>query len=378
MSRLFCVAGEASGDLACSQLIEAVRPLAPALEIQGIGGRRMQRLNIPLWAVSTHWGAVGVTHALRLAPALAVMNYRLRSYLARYKPDCLLLVDFGAFNVPLGRWARRHQIPVLYYFPPGSWRRKPRKGRLRDAADLVITPFSWSAEGLREQGMQAEWLGHPLLDWLSPSEGRDVFRSRLGASDAALIGILPGSRRHEVESLLPYLVKAARLLIQEDSKVRFVVGRASSIEVQWLQRRLASIASHCQISDQTHDVMAHSDLVWCCSGTATLETAVLGTPLIIVYQGPWALRLEWLLRRRQMPVIGLPNLLAGQRIVPELLGESSPTNLLMHTKRLFSGPERDQQLAGLRAVKALLGQPGATQRAARRLVQFMDDMAAAS
>ncbi len=373
MSCLFCVAGEASGDLACSHLIEAVRPLAPSLDVRGVGGRRMQHIGIPLWAVSTHWGAVGVTHALRLIPALTLLQYRLRSYLLRNRPDCLLLVDFGAFNIPLGCWARRHQIPVLYYFPPGSWRRTPRRGRLREAADLVITPFSWSAEGLSEQGMRAEWMGHPLLDWLCPVTPRDEFRNLTGSVAGRLIGMLPGSRRHEVEALVPFLVKAAQRLSREDDAVRFVVGRAPSVDRRWLERRLSPLGSCCTISDQAHDVMAHSDLVWCCSGTATLETAVLGTPMIILYRGPLALRWEYALRRRQAPVVGLPNLLAGQRICPELLGEVPAEQLLQQTNRLLSGPEREQQLAGLRAIRALLGQPGATQRAADRLVTFMNE-----
>lgn len=375
---IVCVAGEASGDASCADLIQAVRRRFPQIRVWGIGGRRLASAGVQLLYDSSSWGAVGVVEALRVAPALWLAQQRVKRKLAQQPPDLLVLVDFGAFNVPLAKWAKGRGIRVFYYFPPGSWRRYlPRRNDLPACTDCIVTPFPWSAELLRQAGANAHFVGHPLLDRVRPSLSEEEFCRRLGLSQSDLrVGLLPGSRRQEVLSLLPVMRRAGELLAQRVSGVQFVLALAPSVQEALVQHVFAgtSIRWHA-VREMTYDVMVHSHLLWCCSGTATLEAAILGTPMIILYRGSRLMELEYYIRRRSLNLtfIGLPNLIAERGICPELLQHSAtPEDIVAHSLALLPGMEgHQQQREALQEVKSLLGEPGATERAAHLLLECL-------
>lgn len=376
---IVCVAGEASGDASCAALLQAVRKRLPAVRLWGVGGRCMAEGGVQLLYDSSRWGAVGVVEALRIAPALWLAQQNLKRRLAQHPTDLLVLVDFGAFNVPLAKWAKGRGFKVFYYFPPGSWRRYlPRRNDLPSCTDCIVTPFPWSAELLRQAGANAHFVGHPLLDRVHPSLSEGEFCERLNLNPEHLrIGLLPGSRRQEVRALLPTMRKAAELLSDLEPGAQFVLALAPSVQEKEVQRAFAGSAVRWRIArEMTYDVMAHSHLLWCCSGTATLEAAILGTPMIILYRGSWLMELEYHIRKRSLNLnfIGLPNLIAQRSICPELLQHSAtPQNIVAHSLALLPGTEAHQlQREALQEVKSLLGEPGATERAAHLLLKCLD------
>lgn len=363
-----CIAGEASGDASCAMLVRALREQLADACFWGVGGRRMAEAGVHLLYDSTHWGAVGVVEALRIAPALWWAQQQLKHRLRENPPHLLLLVDFGAFNVPLAKWAKTRGIKVFYYFPPGSWRRTlSPNSDLPRCTDCIVTPFPWSAELLRAAGANAYFLGHPLLDRVRCSLSEEQFCQKLQIDQPLRIGILPGSRRQEVQSLLSVLRRAAEALPVD---AVFLVALAPSVEAEVVYRAFEGSPIRWRLVEgMTYEVMAYSHLLWCCSGTATLEAAILGTPMIILYRGSWLLNLEYRLRKRWLRLthIGLPNILAQQRICPELIQEeASPPQIVEYTLALLPGTTAyQQQREALQQVKALLGTPGATQRAAQ-------------
>lgn len=339
----------------------------------------MAKAGVQLLYDSSQWGAVGVVEALRVAPALWLAQQKLKHRLAQEPPELLVLVDFGAFNVPLAKWAKERGMKVFYYFPPGSWRRYlPRRNDLPSCTDCIVTPFPWSAELLRQAGANAHFVGHPLLDRVKPSLNEKEFCERLHLNPECLrIGLLPGSRRQEVRSLLPILRRAAEMLAEQEQGVQFVLALAPSVQDEEVQRVFAGCTVPWRIArERTYDVMAYSHLLWCCSGTATLEAAILGTPMIILYRGSWLMELEYHIRKRSLNLtfIGLPNLIAQRSVCPELLQHSAtPQNIVAHSLNLLPGTEGYRlQREALQEVKSVLGAPGATERAAQMLLECLE------
>ena len=377
---IVCVAGEASGDASGAALVQAVRKCLPHARFWGIGGRLMAAAGVQLLYDSSQWGAVGVVEALRVAPALWLAQQHLKRRMAQERPDLLVLVDFGAFNVPLAKWAKRQGIAVFYYFPPGSWRKTvPRRNDLPYCTDCIVTPFPWSAELLRQAGANAHFVGHPLLDRVRPTLCLNEFCERLQLPpDGLRIGLLPGSRRQEVRALLPTMRQAAELLHREQPNVQFIVALAPSVNQQEVQQIFAHSPIRWRVATSiTYDVMAHCHLLWCCSGTATLEAAILATPMIILYRGSRLMEIEYRLRRRALKLtfIGLPNLIAERAVCPELIQwDATPQNLLTLTRDHLPGTEKHRlQRDALLQVKSVLGTPGATERAAQLLMECVKE-----
>lgn len=375
MSRVFIVTGEPSGDAIGAGVAARMSAMDPALEREGIGSSHMQREGVALWANSGDWAAIGITQALPMAARLLALQRRLKAALASHPPDALVLVDFGAFNVRLGAWARQQGIFTAWIMPPGSWRRdagKPRLQRLAAAADLFLTPFPWNATNLRSVGARAERIGHPALDLGASGAAPEAARA-LRPRTGRLIALLPGSRAHEVDILAPKMAEVARRWPFEDD--RFVIPRAPAIPKEALQRAIGGTKSppNALLMDSSAaSVLAAADLAVACSGTVTLEAAIAGVPTVVVYDGPPVMRLEWRLRRRWLNIenIALPNVIAGKRVMPELLAEeSSVENVSRELMRLASDDDRRAVMRrAMDAVREHLGPPGGLEAAARHVL----------
>lgn len=367
MPRILIVAGEASGDLHGANLATAIQALRPDARLFGVGGARMKAAGVELVHGIERLDVIGL---LGFAQVRAVARtYRALSRLLRREPfDVVVLIDNPGLNLRLSRIAARAGHRVVYYIAPQVWAWHP--GRIRQIARtvrrmLVILPFE---EGLfRSAGIPCDFVGHPLLDAMAPSYDRVELRKRFGLeTDAPVIGLLPGSREKEVRSLLPVMLEAAQHLRHSYPGIGIVVAQASSIPNGCITTLAEGSGLEVRvIRDQPNEVMAVSDLLLVASGTATLQAAVIGTPMVIVYRLPW---LTYWIARCLVTVdcIGLVNIVAGRRIVPELIQhEAIPERLYEEAARLLRDRAAcDEMRAALRAVRQSLGEAGASRRAA--------------
>lgn len=444
------LSGEISGDLIGGALAEELKRQRPDATLWGLGSDSMRQAGVELLYNSGDWGVISVTQALLKYPYLRFNVYpNTIKALKQRRPDVLVLIDFGAFNVKVARFAKSAGIPVCYYFPPGAWRREGDKGaELARITDLLAVPFDWSAERFRRLGANAVNVGHPLVEWAKPSMTRAEFAAEFDMDPSRpIIGLLPGSRLHEVEHILPTLLNAARLIHHEVRDAQFVIGVAPNLSPEivarylsgqpelldrlseyWYefaqdagtqvrkqvsrtanalspqgQRKLVTvegiIVPEHTLTDEmekrdridrqrkkpllpptvlakglTYDVMAHSDVLITCSGTATLEATIFATPMVILYRLSKVMESEVRLRglHKKIKFIGMPNILADRPIMPELFQDAAtPEALASATLRLLNDiTARSTARQELEAVRAMLGGPGASERTAQLILKL--------
>jgi len=368
-------AGEASGDLHGGTLCRALRELSPGLRLFGMGGGHMAAAGMEVIVDPTGQAAVGMSEAVGRVPALYRAYRAMGRRLLADRPRALVVIDFPEFNLQLARRARRAGIPVVYFIPPQLW--AWRAGRVRQMArwvKRVLAVFPFEPPLYERAGVPVTFVGHPLLDVLPLDLTRDGARRRLGADPGhTLIGLLPGSRPGEIERLLPSMLDATRRLAAADHRRRFVLGLAPTVAREQVARIMRTAGSGIPpielVSGRTYEVMAAADALLIASGTATLEAALLGAPMVICYR---VSRLTELIARALTRVqwIGLPNLVAGRLVVPELIqGELTAARLAEETARLLDNPvAATAQRAAFKDLRARLGEPGVGLRAARAVL----------
>ena len=373
---IFVVAGEASADQHAAMLgSELLR--RGDVRLMGVGQSQMREAGYDLVFDSTGWSAMGVARSLTKVPLLWRRQRELRELLVRERPDLLILVDFGFFNVRLARAVkRRADIRTLYYFPPGSWRRAPSSFRsLAGVIDRIATPFSWSAEMLRASGLDATWVGHPVVDRIEPLDDKAPLRRELGLQpDATVIGLFPGSRRTEVRCNGPLVLAAARIIARQMPTAQFVVSVAPSIERSGLQAMAERLGPPgVRLSAGTVNIARIADLVITSAGTATLDAAAASCPMVVTYRGTTLMALENVVRRVDRLDVGMPNIVAGRRIVPELTGpRATGANLARAALEILTDEERYAVMRrDLREVRASLGEPGVSARVAEMALEMI-------
>jgi lipid-A-disaccharide synthase len=366
------VAGEASGDLHGGSLARALHALEPDLRIAGMGGGRMREAGVRLIQRMEDVSVVGATEVVRRIPALIRARRALRGELRAARPRVLVLVDFPDFNLGLAASARRLGVPVVYFIPPQVWawrRGRLRVMRRRVTRVLAVLPFEI---GLYEEaGIPVEFVGHPLLDVL-PDLDRAEARVGLGRPGVPLVGLLPGSRREEVRQLLPELLGAARAIDARLPGARFVLPLAPTIDARTISAPVAAAGVPVDVRPgEAHRVMAAADLVLVASGTATLEAACYGVPMVVVYRLSRPSYAVARLLVRGVSHISLPNIVAGRGVVPELIQDRARSPIIAETAvaLLTDDAARVAQRAALLDVRSRLGVPGAAARAARAILR---------
>ena len=367
MPRILIVTGEASGDLHGANLAQALRHLAPDVEILGIGGSKMKAAGVNMIRGIERHDVVGLIGLAQLRAVLRTYMF-LGRYLRRTTLDAVVFIDYPGFNLRMARVAAKAGHCVIYYIAPQIWAWHP--GRINLIARvvrrmIVILPFE--EELYREAGVACSFVGHPLLDVVAPTYDRAELRKRFEVdASGPVVGLLPGSREGEVRALLPVMLEAAARLRQGRPDVQFVVAQAASVADALIEGPVTASGVNVRIArDQSSEVMAASDVLLVASGTATLQAAVIGTPMVITYKAPWlsywigrcVVRVKWL---------GLVNIVAGRSIVPELIQqEATSQRLVEEADRLLSDHDLYHRMcADLRSVRASLGESGASRRAA--------------
>ncbi|TMB73875.1 MAG: lipid-A-disaccharide synthase [Deltaproteobacteria bacterium] len=364
---IMLVVGEASGDIHGANLIKALRTRDPTLKAYGVAGEQLGQTDFEaLFSVSKLTGMGFVELAGNLGNVWRA--YRLlRRTLRQRRPNLLILVDFPEFNLRLAKLAKALHIPVLYYVSPQIW--AWRRGRVRQIArwvDQMAVVFPFEVSFYESHGVKVVFVGHPLLDAVHVKEDRETVLSRLGLDPAKpTIALLPGSRHREVSYHLPVMLEASARLSSE-REIQFLVVRADTVDAGELRSMVARVNLKMPVIDQArYDAVNASDLVWTASGTATLETALLRKPMIIVYRLSW---LTYCLARLLVRVdhIGMVNLIAGERLVPELVQADLTAQRLIEESRtlLDNQPARSQIIEKLSELREKLGPSGAADRVA--------------
>ncbi|MBZ4335387.1 lipid-A-disaccharide synthase [Corallococcus interemptor] len=373
--RILVVAGEASGDTHASELVAALQALRPDLTFFGMGGARLAARGVELIHDAREVSVMGITEVLPRIPRILRIMKDLAQAAEERRPDCAILVDIPDFNLRLAKKLKALGIPVAYYVSPMIW--AWRRGRVRTIQRLVdrmlcILPFE--EDFYREAGVPARYVGSPVLEQMPPSASAREFRQRLGLpEDAPTLALLPGSRMSEIRRILPTLVGAAKQLVSERPGLQVVVPVAPTIaKEEILSRFEGSGVTPVLVDGRAPEVVGASDAAVVASGTAVLEAGLMERPLVVVYRV--SLVTYWVGRLMlKVAFVSLINLLAGRRVVPELLqGEMTPENIASEVRRVWlPGAPRDAMVQGLAEVRGRLGEVGAAHRAAQTVLELL-------
>ena len=366
--RILIVTGEASGDLHGAHLAKAIMALDPTTELVGIGGPSMRAAGVNLVPGVPQLDVMGLI-GLSAIRAMLQRVRAIRRVLKAEAWDLVVLIDNPGLNFHFARVAKAAGRRVLYYIAPQVWAWRPGRMKwIQRRVDHVVVILPFEPELYRRAGVRCTFVGHPLLDMVAAHYDRAKLRREFGLSESArVVGLLPGSRVSEVEMLLPVLLKAAAQLVLAEPGTQFILAQASSIDDNLIQTLLRDSPVPVRVvHDRASEVMALSDVLLIASGTATLQAAVVGTPMVLLYKtSPLTYRLaRWLITVKW---IGLVNLVGGRLIVPELVQEeATDERLCREVLHLLRDPSAYNDMKeGLRQVRQSLGEPGASSRAAQ-------------
>ena len=342
--RVLLVAGEASGDMHGADLVTALRDLVPGVEVRGVGGPRLRAAGMETLVDAANIATMGFLETGERLGVVLRAYRRMRQILRGDPPDLLVLIDFAEFNLALAGVAHRRGVPVLYYISPQVWAwRRRRIRKIARRVDRLAVVFPFEAPLYAGTAARAEFVGHPLLDRVAPSRPRAETLARHGLDPAKrLVALLPGSRPREIRLILPIMAEAAqRLVARGDTQCVLALANTLSRDDVAASMRGRPLPATV-VEGDTYDLVHASDLVLVASGTATLETALLERPMVIVYR---VAPLTFALARRlvSVPFIGMPNLIAARAVVPELVQNDATA------ARLAAEAERFLDDAGLRA-----------------------------
>ena len=376
--KIFFVAGENSGDMHGANLIRHLHRQRPDWELVGIGGPQMEKAGMTLLRnMVNDLAIVGFVEVLLKAPAIYKVYKMVKAYLEKNKPDAVVLIDYPGFNMKLvAPLCKKLGIKVIYYIVPQFWAwHRSRIEKFKLFCDKMFPIFPFEAKMLNEEGINAEYLGHPLLDVIKLTMTKEEIIAKFNLDPTKkLIGIMPGSRRREVRVLLPIMLDAAQRLLDAGENVQFVLPRSQTIPLDAIDTCLAESDVPVTVVDQYRmNVRAALDFAWVKSGTSTLEGAMLGVPFVIMYKVNY---LTGLIARFiiNTPFIGLPNIVAGDMIVPELLQEKCTGMHLAETTLRFFHDERlyENMKYQLQKVRKIFGPAGSSERVANAIIEYMD------
>lgn len=346
-----------------SALVRELRRLGFEGKVIAVGGKRLAAEGAEIVADSSEWGVIGILQALKIAPNIFGALPRIKRSLAESRPSLVIPIDFGFFNVRLCSIAKRNALRVLYFMPPGSWRRHTQGNDLPTITDAIATPFEWSANLLTAAGANAVWVGHPVLQ----------LAGEISDGERNLVAILPGSRRHEIELNTPMMARSlAKCNLHGLSVVAVCAPGADSNRIKSLWERNCTIPL--EVSQQrSFDVLKRAKAALVCSGTATLEAAVCKTPMVVIYQATFLMALQWYLVRKRVKFISMPSILLDRQVVPEVLGYDVSDKVACALNQLLTDThERALQIQAFEEVRAVLGPPDAITRTAQMAMKMLE------
>lgn len=373
--KILMVAGEASGDLHCGRLASKLKELSPSLQMFGMGGKYMSEGGVQIVYDISDISVIGITEVLSRLSKLIKRLKDIKNLIRQTKPDLIILVDFPDFNVRLLPFAHKLNIPVIYYIPPKAWAwRKSRAKALARYTRIVASILPFETQVYKKAGANVVYVGHPLLDYARPTMTKqECYQKFQLDAESPVIGLMPGSRKREIDKLLPILVRSAKIIKSKVPDCQFILPVAHTIPREMIN--VSDIAISIVGADDVYNMMSISDLIIMASGTASLEATIILTPMIVIYK---VSPISWLIMRSLVnPNIRstvLPNLVAGKNIVPELLqSKADPKHISDVALKLLNNKELLlQQKFQLMSIRDMLGAPGAVERTARLILDTLN------
>ena len=374
VSKLMIVAGEPSGDAHAAALVSALRKKNTQIEYFGATGPLMRAQGVETIVNSDELAILGILEVAQALPKFISAFRKLKAAAIERAPDAVVLVDWPEFNLRLATSLHRRGIKVIYYISPQLWAWRPRRiSNIKRDVDLLLSILPFEAEWYKTRGVDhVEFVGHPLAGEVAPRIGREEFCRQHGLDlQKPIVSFLPGSRRKELERILPPMADAIRKLKQTHPHIQYVIAVAQSRTIEETKEILSSLNSIKIVQGQTREALAASDAAAIASGTATLEGALLETPMVVVYKES-AVNWHTLGRLITVPHYGLVNLVAGSEIAKELMQTDLTGENLAHELVQLLDPGKNQAAREeLRLVGARLGEAGASERAANLILDFL-------
>ena len=371
--KIIIICGESSGDLHAGNLAKALEELNPNIKIAGVGGVNLRQGGAEIYCDIKDLAVFGFFDVLKKLPKFFSLKKLILQKINEEKPDAIIFVDFAGFNLRLAKEIN-NRIPTIYYISPQVW--ASRAGRIRTIKKYIqkmLVIFKFEEEFYKKCGINADFVGHPLLDIIKPTMAKNELLNNLKFSESKItIALLPGSRKQEIENILPIMLKTAKLIRQE-LDAQFVIAKSRQVGWELYNRRIKGFNLDIKIVEgKTYDCLNIADFCLVCSGTATIETAIMQKPFVIIYKMNI---LNYLLYRPQVRVsyIGMVNIVAGKKIIPEFIQFGASAKKISNEilKILKKTSEIERMKTELAYVKSLLGEKSACQRAARIILLML-------
>ena len=371
--KIMMVVGEASGDMHCARLAWKLKELYPSVCMFGMGGKLMARTGVELNYDISDLAVMGITEVLGRLPIILGRLRALKALMQQRKPDALVLVDFPDFNMRLLRFAHRQKIPTIYYIPPKAWAwRRKRANFIAKYTSAVASIFPFEADVYRQAGANVHYVGHPLLDIVKPSMSKNEAYDKFGLDpNKPIIGLMPGSRGKEIKNLLPVMIESAKTIKSRFPDSQFILPLAQTISRNMIPD-IPELSIIIVDGSDVYDMMNVTDLIIMASGTATLEATFMLAPMIVIYK---VSGVSWAVMSRmvspEVKSTTLPNIIAGNMIVPELLQDKANSAKIAEIAigMLDNAQELENQRSELRKVCEKMGEAGAVERVARLVLE---------
>jgi len=375
---IFISAGEPSGDMHGAELSKNILKINPKTKLLGLGGDKMQKAGVNLLYNMLNIAVVGLWEVSKnLGKFIRIFNDTVEK-IKKIKPDLIILIDNPGFNLRLAKRIKHLGIPIVYYVSPQVWAwGSKRIKKMKTLIDKMLVVFKFEEDLYKKNSIDCKFVGHPLIDIVKLSMDKESFKKKFGLNQyLPIIGLLPGSREKEIQNHLPVLIKASKKIKKIHPESIFIIAKSPGINNNSYKKFLKKVNMPVRlIEGYNYDCINVSDFCIVASGTATLETAILETPMIIIYK---VSILTWLMLKPQvkLPYIGMPNVISGEKIVPELVqNQFKPTIVANKVCSLLDNQNKLQSLKEkLKNIKILLGEGNASKKAAKEVLRLVGSL----
>lgn len=374
MKKIFIVTGEYSGDIHAGKVAEALKTSDSSIQIEGVGGENLKNVGVKLFSDQKKMGAVGISPKIILDHV--TLGKRVVDYITKeFKPDLVLLIDYGAFNLNIAKFLKKAGIKVFYYIPPQVWASRPwRIKTIKKNIDEVLCIFPFEVELYEKHGIKTHYCGHPLVSQLPDKADKEAFFKKHGLDiNKKLVSVFPGSRVFELKFLMKIFLDSAKTLQAKHPDLQFCISHAPNLPDNIYNKYLKK-SDFPVIKGENQALLSVSDALILASGTVALEAALYSTPMIIAYRGPWLFYLIYLIVKCTK-MVSLPNIISNEIIVPEILqGAVNKENISYNIEKLlYDSKYREENIQKLKNVKHLLSDKISSKEAADEILKTLQN-----